>query len=106
MDVFLINNASEFINIIKESVKYYGADGIWHDPIYTVVGGFTEKTVNNFIENYKKEIDAIIEFASTWDIDPSEWALTDPFDRFKFAAGYIASDIQNELEWEEEQKTA
>lgn len=106
MDIFLINNASVFINIVKESTKYYGVDGIWNDPVYTIIGGFTEKAVNNFIENYKKEIDAIIEFACIWDIDPNEWELTEPFDRFKFAAGYIASYIQNDIELEEEQKTA
>ncbi len=102
MDVMLMENAANFIEQVQNAFNYYGEEGITHDPGYTIIGGYTEKAVNNFLDEYKKEIDYIIEFAIKWDIDPNEWELTDSYDRFKFAAMYIAIDLENEKEWQKE----
>lgn len=108
MDIFLTNNANNFIQLVIDANNYgYSYYDISREPAWALMPGiWSTAAVNRFLSEYKKDIDNIITFAEKWDINPDEWKLTDEWDRFKFAAGYIACQLQSDQEWKNEQKTA
>lgn len=100
MDITLTNNAANFIDEVRECVENYGYDVFdWSNGLYELIGSFTTVAVNNWMARYHDEIEAVIAFAGMWAVDLSEWDLEDPFDRLKFAAQYIAMELQSDAEY-------
>ena len=101
MDVFLENNAPVLIDAVSSCG--YPADDVQRDPWNTAVFetvGFTVNAVNSFMQQTSKEVEAVIAFASTWDIDPYEWGVEDwdAEKRLEFALQYIAALLERDSE--------
>lgn len=89
-----MEKAPELVRMVAEAVKNYGVEGVTMDPFYTVTGAFSDSYYTRLYRDMEAEIDAVVEFASKWDIDPSEWELDTPENRYKFAVQYLAIDFE------------
>lgn len=95
MDVVLMEKAPELVRMVAEAVKNYGVDGVTMDPFYSVTGAFCDSYYTRLYSDLEDEINAVIDFATEWDIDPSEWELDTPENRYKFAVQYLAIDFDD-----------
>lgn len=98
MDIYLEQNCPNLLEAIKDCG--YTPEDVVLDPFYCVLGLCSERTYNNFVNEYHDEIEAAIEFASTWDIDPKEWDLSTTVKRVEFALMYLAMELENELQYQ------
>jgi hypothetical protein len=107
MDVTLLQNAPNIIEAIREESQWYTYEDIMRDPWNTFVYshvGYSQTSVDNYLSSIETEIEAVIDFASTWDIDPNEYDFSDLEKKAQFAFFYIAYELQSDQEWEQEQE--
>lgn len=85
-----------------EAVKEcdYTPEDVERDPFYYVLGCCSAKTFDNFVKENHDEIEAAIQFAYMWDIDPKEWDLSTDEERAKFALMYLAVELEREFEYQ------
>ncbi len=104
MDVQLLQNAPALIEKVQEAFNYWGED-ISRDPWNTVLNGvWSQSAVDSFLDDMKEEINAVIDFASKWDIDASEWDFSTIEKQFEFAVSYLSIDMESEKEYQQEQE--
>lgn len=104
MDVFLEENCPNLLEAIKDCG--YTPEDVERDPFYCVLGCCSEKTFDNFVKENHEEIEAAIQFAYMWEIDPKEWDLSTDEKRAGFALVYLAVELESDFEYEAEVKTA
>ena len=103
MDIQLQKNAPELIQAVREELEYYTPSDIQRDPWNTFVYnqcGFSQSSVDSWLRKMESEILAVIDFASTWEIDASEWDFSDLEKQAEFAISYISICIERDLEWD------
>lgn len=98
MDVFLEQNCSNLLETIKDC-GYTPAD-VGRDPFYCILGCCSQEYFGKFVKENHDEIEAAIQFASEWAIDPQEWDLSSDEKRVKFALMHLAVELEEEVEYE------
>ncbi len=105
MDVELTEKASGLIQAVKEGTESYTLEDIQRDPWNTFVYnqcGFSESSVNSWLNDNSDEIQAVVDFASEWDIDANEWDFSTLEKRASFAIMYLAIQIEDDIEYAKE----
>ena len=103
MDIQLLNQAPNLIQAVKSETEFYTPSDIQRDPWNTFVysqRGFSQSSVDSWLNSMAEEIQAVIDFASEWEIDASEWDFSDLEKRAEFAISYISIEIERDLEYE------
>lgn len=98
MDIYLEQNCPNLLEAVKDCG--YTPEDVERDPFYCVLGCCSEKTFDNFVKESHDEIEAAIQFAYMWDIDPKEWDLSTDEERAKFALMYLAVELEREFEYQ------
>ena len=96
MDVFLEQNCSNLLETIKDC-GYTPAD-VGRDPFYCILGCCSQEYFDKFVKENHDEIEAVIKFASKWEIDPKEWDFSTDEKRLKFALMYLAVELERDSE--------
>lgn len=96
MDIYLEQNCSNLLEIIKDC-GYTPAD-VRQDPFYCILGCCSQEYFGKFVKENHDEIEAVIRFASEWEIDPKEWDLSTDDKRAKFALMYLAIELERDSE--------
>lgn len=106
MDVQLLQNSPNLIEKVQDAFNYWGSD-IARDPWNTMLSGiWSQSAVDSYLNDLEDEINAVIDFASEWDIDASEWDFSTPEKRFEFAVSYLSIDMESEVEYQKEMEAA
>lgn len=98
MDVFLEEKCPNLLEAIKDCG--YTPEDVERDPIYCSLGCCSQEYVDEFVKENHDEIEAAIQFACMWDIDPKEWDLSTDEERAKFALMYLAVELEIEFEYQ------
>ena len=98
MDVFLEEKCPNLLELIKECG--YIPEDVARDPFYCVLGLCSDEYFHTFVKQNHDEIEAAIQFASEWAIDPQECDLSSDEKRVKFALMYLAVELEEEVEYE------
>lgn len=104
MDIYLEQNCPNLLEAIKES--NYPLEDVEREPFSCILGCCTQITFDNFVKGNHDEIEAAIQFASMWVIDPNEWDLSTDEKRAGFALMYLAVELEGDVEDETETKIA
>ena len=97
MDVFLEEKCPNLLELIKECG--YIPEDVARDPFYCVLGLCSDEYFHKFVKQNHDEIEAAIQFASEWAIDPKECDLSSDEKRVKFAIMYLATELESEVEY-------
>lgn len=100
MDIYLIQNASSFIEDVKAAFETAGEYAISVDPYGSIIDDWTSRGIDRYISEHVEEFDHIITFAEKWDLDINEYDISDDEKKFEFCAWYIAYQISVEKEYE------
>lgn len=98
MDVFLEEKCPNLLEAIKDCG--YTPEDVARDPIYCSLGCCSQEYFDKFVKENHDEIEAAIQFAYMWDIDPKEWDLSTDEERAKFALMYLAVELEIEFEYQ------
>ena len=98
MDVFLEEKCPNLIEAVKDCG--YTLVDVERDPFYCILGCCSQEYFDKFVKENHDEIEAAIQFASEWAIDPQERDLSSDEKRVKFALMYLAVELEEEVEYE------
>lgn len=65
MDLYIEQNCPSIIEKIEEAAEYWAIGDIIADPFYCLFG-YSERAIERFYEENKKEFDAAVEFIDQW----------------------------------------
>lgn len=98
MDIYLEQNCPNLMEAVKECG--YTPEDVERDPFYCILGCCSQEYFDKFVKENHDEIEAVIEFASEWDIDPKEWDFSTDEKRAGFALMYLSVELEREFEYQ------